>query len=87
MKKWIRKSLSLLLVLTGLFSITMFLKSQQEKTAGGNSYENALALATAGKTSQTEVPQPQPKRRNRENPNGSQPLWKRKIPMYGRWKN
>lgn len=70
MKKWIRKSLSLLLVLTGLFSITMFLKSQQEKTAGGNSYENALALATAGKTSQTEVPQPPT-----ETPESGEPQW------------
>jgi len=75
MKKWIRKSLSLLLVLTGLFSIGMYLKSQQEKYAGGSSYENALALATSEKTEKTELFQIQPPAETAEEAEWMEPQW------------
>ena len=57
MKKRIRKITSLLLVLISLFGIGMYLKQQQEKIAGGNSYQDALALATSGTTKKAETTQ------------------------------
>lgn len=49
MKKSIRTLLTTLLTAVFLFSITMFLMQQQEKSAAGNAYADALALATSGK--------------------------------------
>lgn len=49
MKKPIRILLTALLMLVFLFSITMFLKQQQEQAVAGDVYDNALALATAAK--------------------------------------
>ena len=58
MKRKIRIFLSCLLLAVFLFSITRFLQQQQEKTAGSDTYAEALALAVSGGSGS---PEPQKK--------------------------
>ena len=48
MGKFIRKTLTALLVLIGLFSAAIFLKQQRDISSGTDTYDDALALAFSG---------------------------------------
>lgn len=72
MKKSIRTILNLLLAAVFLFSITRFLIQQRENAAGESSYNNALALATSGKTA---VTQPESLPHAQEDTSSAEPRW------------
>jgi len=69
LKKTVRTALNLALAAVFLFSIGMFLLQQREKSLGGSTYENALALASSEqaaapqKTPVTEESAPSPEPR------------------------